>query len=119
MKQEDTKGIIKLREGVTNTTATKAPSNSERDVPISGAIPVEAIYKDTSEISYTPERNMQHGLQMLRNVKNYVNELDVGSSVRKNIWLRDISKYVFCCVGYEKFSLMIPVALRNKVPLRQ
>lgn len=52
------------------------------------------LYDSADNISYTPEAALQAGLGMVKTLKAGINKLELGSKLRKDVWLREIDKYV-------------------------
>jgi len=53
--------------------------------------PLYATYAFAYEIAYTPENALQHGLNMVKAIKREVQKLELGSRMRKEVWLREIA----------------------------
>lgn len=51
-------------------------------------------YSSVTEINYTPEEALKHGLAMVAVIKDITSKLQVASKLRKDVWLREIKKYV-------------------------
>ena len=100
VKREDTKdNVVKPEDAVDVASGSNAQVQSE---PIQVKTPEPAkkdpnalrtIYANATDIVYTPENSLEHGLEMLKNIKYHVNKLEVGSKLRKDVWLREITKY--------------------------
>jgi hypothetical protein len=52
------------------------------------------LYDSADNIPYTPEAALQVGLGMVRTLKAGINKLELGSKLRKDVWLREVDKYV-------------------------
>lgn len=52
------------------------------------------LYDSADNISYTPEAALQVGLGMVKTLKAGINKLELGSKLRKDVWLREVDKYV-------------------------
>lgn len=51
-------------------------------------------YESASDIHYTPEKCLtEAGLGMVKTIKKHVNRLELGSKLRKDVWLKEIAKY--------------------------
>ncbi|KAG1755777.1 hypothetical protein EDB19DRAFT_1956649 [Suillus lakei] len=48
------------------------------------------LYDSADNISYTPEVALQAGLGMVKTLKAGINKLELGSKLRKDVWLREI-----------------------------
>jgi hypothetical protein len=52
------------------------------------------LYESADNIPYTPEAALQAGLGMVKTLKAGIDKLELGSKLRKDVWLREIEKYV-------------------------
>lgn len=60
-----------------------------------GGIPASfKTYRAAQDIQYTPERSLQEGLNMVKTLKAHINHLELGSKMRKDVWLKEIARYV-------------------------
>jgi hypothetical protein len=48
------------------------------------------LYDSASDIPYTPEHALQQGLQMVKTMNKIIDDLQIGSKLRKEVWLREI-----------------------------
>ncbi|KAG2369878.1 hypothetical protein BDR07DRAFT_1526349 [Suillus spraguei] len=48
------------------------------------------LYDSADNIAYTPEAALQAGLGMVKTLKAGINKLELGSKLRKDVWLREI-----------------------------
>jgi hypothetical protein len=80
--------------GATNRIRpTPVPANpsSSAAAPIPYA-PNYITYASHQDISYEPEEALRQGLGMLRAIKHGVKKLEMGSKLRKEVWLREIER---------------------------
>lgn len=49
-------------------------------------------YRSVDEIQYTPENALAEGVQMAKTIGAYLNQIDLGSQLRKDVWLREVEK---------------------------
>ena len=70
----------KQRDGTSNTRPLK-------DIPMNFT-----EYRSASEIEYTPEDSLKVGTKMVENIKAHVNKLELGSAMRKEVWLKEIKR---------------------------
>ena len=52
------------------------------------------IFGSPEDIAYTPEGFLKEGIKMVKTIKAHVKRLEIGSKLRKDVWLREISRYV-------------------------
>ncbi|KAH7922469.1 hypothetical protein BV22DRAFT_1106623 [Leucogyrophana mollusca] len=48
------------------------------------------IYESAADIHYTPEAALEEGLKMVKTLKGSVKKIELGSKLRKDVWLREI-----------------------------
>lgn len=63
-------------------------------------IPVQSktsydIYSKPEDIEYTPENALKNGLGMVNTMEAALEKLELGSELRKEVWLREIERYAF------------------------
>ncbi|QRV77492.1 GTPase SLIP-GC protein [Ceratobasidium sp. AG-Ba] len=89
--------------------------------------PTHKIYNSADEIDYTPENALAEGVQMAKTIGSYLNEIDLGSQLRKDVWLREVESLknqgaphtmiaVCGATGAGKSSLLNAVLDDNIVP---
>lgn len=62
-----------------------------------GGIPASfKMYKSAQEIQYTPETSLQEGINMVKTLKAHINHLELGSKMRKDVWMKEITRYFKC-----------------------
>lgn len=49
-------------------------------------------YDSAAEIQYTPELALKTGLSMVENIKAHVLRIELGSKLRKDVWLKEIKR---------------------------
>lgn len=49
-------------------------------------------YHSVDEIPYTPENALAEGVQMAKTIGSYLNQIDPGSQLRKDVWLREVER---------------------------
>ncbi|KAG1892548.1 hypothetical protein F4604DRAFT_1699937 [Suillus subluteus] len=77
------------------------------------------LYDSANNISYTPEAALQAGLGMVKTLKAGINKFELGSKLRKDVWLREIDKYVISrarTTGAGKSSILNAILDDNIVP---
>ncbi|KDQ65115.1 hypothetical protein JAAARDRAFT_188367 [Jaapia argillacea MUCL 33604] len=52
--------------------------------------PLFTVYETAEDIPYTPESALQQGLGMVKTIKTNIKKIELGSKLRKDVWLRDI-----------------------------
>ncbi|KAH9844070.1 Dynamin family-domain-containing protein [Rhodofomes roseus] len=52
--------------------------------------PLYKVFKSVEEINYLPEEALNEGLGMVKTIKANIKTLEVGSKLRKEVWLREI-----------------------------
>lgn len=50
-------------------------------------------HASAEEIDYTPEKALQAGLSMVKLIDKSVKRLELGSKMRKDVWLREIARW--------------------------
>ncbi|KAI0320228.1 hypothetical protein OF83DRAFT_1215368 [Amylostereum chailletii] len=58
--------------------------------PLKAAPSVFSIYTSPVDIEYTPENALREGLRMVKRIKSDVKRLELGTKLRKDVWLREI-----------------------------
>lgn len=48
-------------------------------------------YASVQEIAYTPEMALQQGIGMVKTMKKDIQKLELGSRMRKEVWLREVA----------------------------
>jgi hypothetical protein len=48
-------------------------------------------YESVHDIIYTPETALQQGLGMVKAIKGHIHRLELGSRMRKEVWLREVA----------------------------
>ena len=54
-----------------------------------------AVFDSSEDITYSPKMAVQHGKELLFEVKETINEIELGSKMRKESWMKDIKMLVF------------------------
>ena len=49
-------------------------------------------YGSVDEIPYTPENALAEGVRMAKTIGSYLNQIDLGSQLRKDVWLREVER---------------------------
>ncbi|KZT13003.1 uncharacterized protein LAESUDRAFT_719309 [Laetiporus sulphureus 93-53] len=78
----------------------KAEDGGDRAAPTQAAVaapakPLYTIYNAADEIEYLPERALKECLQMVTTIKTNIKKLELGSKLRKDVWLREIERLKF------------------------
>jgi hypothetical protein len=76
------------------------------------------LYDSANDIVYTPEGALQEGLGMVKTLKVGIDKLELGSKLRKDVWLREISWTVSNLPSQHLHlsCLFIPFSIDNIVP---
>ncbi|KAF8589963.1 hypothetical protein K439DRAFT_1628171 [Ramaria rubella] len=61
------------------------------EAPVLPPAPLYNIYGSVHEIAYTPENALRQGLGMVKTIKNDIKKLELGSKMRKEVWLREVA----------------------------
>lgn len=56
--------------------------------------PAFAIHQTAEEIAYSPEEAFKEGLAMVKELQANIEQLALGSTLRKDVWLREIARYI-------------------------
>lgn len=64
------------------------------DVPEDTKPSLYTIYTSAAEIPYLPEDALKEGVGMVHALKASINKLELGSKLRKDVWLREIDRFV-------------------------
>lgn len=67
--------------------------------------PTFVKYTSAAEITYTPENALTTGTSMVEEVKALVEKLELGSKMRKTVYVKDIDKSVFS--SFKDASVML------------
>lgn len=51
------------------------------------------VYNVATDISYAPEEALKTGLGMVKTIKENIKKLELGSKLRKDVWLREIERF--------------------------
>ena len=54
-------------------------------------------YDSADDISYVPEDALKEGVGMVKELKANIDRLELGSKLRKDVWLREIERQVDVC----------------------
>ncbi|KLO16323.1 hypothetical protein SCHPADRAFT_823334 [Schizopora paradoxa] len=66
--------------------------HEEQQEIVLGGIPASfKMFNSVQEIDYTPEKSLQEGLNMVKTLKAHINHLELGSKMRKDVWLKEIT----------------------------
>jgi hypothetical protein len=57
-----------------------------------------AVYNSATDILYTPEEALKTGLGMVKAIKESIKKIELGSKLRKDVWLREIERSVLSAV---------------------
>lgn len=49
-------------------------------------------YSSAHEIAYTPEGALEEGLRMVKAISANIKKLELGSKLRKDVWMREIER---------------------------
>ncbi|KAI0786384.1 hypothetical protein C8Q75DRAFT_771545 [Abortiporus biennis] len=105
VKPEPTDATSLLSNRVTTSNVapmTSAPPKAllpkDEDVPMGDADTAEqpeqrkqyTVYQDANDIDYQPETALKEGLAMVKAMKTNIKKLELGSKLRKDVWLREI-----------------------------
>ena len=64
------------------------------DAPQDPPVPVVTfnLYESVDEIQYQPEAALKEGLGMVKSLRVNVNRLELGSKLRKDVWIRELER---------------------------
>lgn len=51
------------------------------------------VYNSAAEIPYRPEDALKEGVGMVNTLKASIKKLELGSKLRKDVWLREIDRF--------------------------
>lgn len=78
------------------TSLLKPASPKKSGEMIQGSIPFAPkeinykVYKSADEIEYSPESALQEGVAMVREVKHHLKKIELGSKLRKDVWMNEV-----------------------------
>lgn len=72
-----------------------ALSGAATEAASHAALPTYTIYQSPRDISYAPEEALTEGLAMVKTLKANIKRLELGSKLRKDVWLREIERCVY------------------------
>ncbi len=52
------------------------------------------VYQSEDDITYVPEDALKQGLGMVKSMKHNIKRLELGSKLRKDVWLREIERCI-------------------------
>lgn len=55
---------------------------------------LHTIYQSASDVPYLPENAFKEGASMVKAIKADIKKLQIGSNLRKEVWLKEIEKSV-------------------------
>ncbi|KAL5487951.1 hypothetical protein ACEPAI_6059 [Sanghuangporus weigelae] len=71
---------------------TKQEEVARADTRVVSSIPANyTIFNSPGDIAFSPERFLKEGVDMVKAIKAHVKRLEIGSKLRKDVWLREIS----------------------------
>jgi len=50
------------------------------------------VYSSAADISYNPEMALQEGLIMVEEISKKIKTLELGSKLRKDLWVREVER---------------------------
>jgi hypothetical protein len=50
------------------------------------------VYDIVADISYVPEAALKEGVGMVKEIKERIKKLELGSKLRQDVWLREIER---------------------------
>lgn len=80
-----------------NALTLKDEDVDMKDASIVTEPPCYTVYSTVDDISYAPEEAMKQGLGMVKALDLNIKKLELGSKLRKDVWLREIERCVFIC----------------------
>jgi hypothetical protein len=78
-----------------------APLTAPQTEPLK---PLYSIFKQHEDIDYNPEDALKTGLGMVADLKASLKKLELGSKLRKDVWMCEITEYVFASVRFSQRS---------------
>ncbi|KZT24461.1 hypothetical protein NEOLEDRAFT_1134832 [Neolentinus lepideus HHB14362 ss-1] len=81
--------VKKEGRNVATVTADKDHSNAQPQ-PQPQSLASYEVYSTSDEIPYMPETALSEGMKMVKAMKTSIKKIDLGSKLRKDVWLRDI-----------------------------
>ena len=88
------------------------------DIPQEAKPSLYAVYNSATEIPYQPEAALKEGVGMVNALKASIKKLELGSKLRKDVWLREIERFVVCLPtsDYSEF-FSLAFRTRERLPL--
>ena len=68
------------------------PPSPSKPIP-----PSYRVFNSSDDINYRPEDALKEGLGMVKTLKANIKKLELGSKLRKDVWLREIERRVLHC----------------------
>lgn len=56
--------------------------------------PSYTVFQSASDVPYLPENVFKEGVSMVKTIKEDIKKLQIGSNLRKDVWLKEIEKSV-------------------------
>jgi hypothetical protein len=60
------------------------------NLPFAPKEPNYKLYKSADDIEYTPENALTEGVSMVKDVSNSLKKIELGSKLRKDVWMKEI-----------------------------
>ncbi|KAL5530325.1 hypothetical protein ACEPAF_6582 [Sanghuangporus sanghuang] len=87
--KSETAETVKMESG---PNITKQEEVARADTRVVSFIPANyTIFNSPGDIAYSPEQFLKEGVNMVNAIKAHVKRLGIGSKLRKDVWLREIS----------------------------
>lgn len=83
------------------------------DIPEEFKAKFYKIYDYATDIQYLPEDALKEGLGMTKSLKENVKKLELGSKLRKDVWLREIARLVLMSDITSDVSINLPAVFRT------
>jgi hypothetical protein len=65
------------------------------------------VYQSPLDVPYITENAFKEGLHMVKSIKTQVNQLEIGSKLRKDVWLKEIERLVLASSGLDCMRLSL------------
>lgn len=52
------------------------------------------VYTSAGDILYTPEASLEQGIGMVKTIRNSIKQLQLGSKLRQEVWLRELARFI-------------------------
>lgn len=91
----DSHGATLAQNALSGSSLATTGAHAQRaSVPVQPEPKEFTVHQSVEDIIYAPEDALKEGLGMVRTLKANLKKLELGSKLRKDVWLREIERWV-------------------------